>query len=314
VPDPYSNPLPPALPFPPLADSSDHALARALSLPRARRTAVVHRVRVPILPPPLRPGRAHCLSEFRLGVRNSRHASIYSLSPSGSLRPCSPELPRAVGEPSPSTQDLVVSLTLGLGKKNRDRKPNPIKPKLKPIRPKYWFSVVNSVPICYKPIFSLILRFHASVTRSDRYSTFQHFSPYSLSGPCLQFSTCSGSTSPVLHRNKPYPTIQPSSRKTATRARGTTAGGGAAHSPARLLVAGDCGLPPPEPLPRARTPLLGCWLLETTVFCGVPPPEPLPRAAEPRAPNNDGRATTASSQVFLRPCFGHMLFSCQIQI
>jgi hypothetical protein len=48
--------------------------------PRARRTVAVHRVRAPVQPPPLRPRRARRLSEFCLGVQNSRHASIYSLS------------------------------------------------------------------------------------------------------------------------------------------------------------------------------------------------------------------------------------------
>jgi hypothetical protein len=55
------------------------AFARALSLPRARNTVTVHRVRAPVPPPPLRPRRALCLGESRLDVRNSGHASIYSL-------------------------------------------------------------------------------------------------------------------------------------------------------------------------------------------------------------------------------------------
>jgi hypothetical protein len=50
-----------------------------LSLPRAWRTAAVHRVHALVPPPPLRPRYALCLGEFRLDVRNSRRASIYSL-------------------------------------------------------------------------------------------------------------------------------------------------------------------------------------------------------------------------------------------
>jgi hypothetical protein len=46
---------------------------------RARKTVAVHRVRVPVPLPPLRPRRVLCLGESRLGVRNSGHASIYSL-------------------------------------------------------------------------------------------------------------------------------------------------------------------------------------------------------------------------------------------
>jgi hypothetical protein len=78
-PTPTQSPLMPVLPFPPLEDSSQPTLARALSLSRARSTAAIHRVRVPVSPPPLRPHRALCLGEFCLGVRNSRQASIYSL-------------------------------------------------------------------------------------------------------------------------------------------------------------------------------------------------------------------------------------------
>jgi hypothetical protein len=73
------TPLPSALPFPPLVNTSQPAFARALPLPRARRTAVVHRTHTYVLPPPLRPCRAHCLGEFCLGVHNSRHASICPL-------------------------------------------------------------------------------------------------------------------------------------------------------------------------------------------------------------------------------------------
>jgi hypothetical protein len=77
--DPYSNPLPPALPFPPLANSSQPTLTRALPLPRAQRTSTIHRARMSVLSPPLRPRRALCLSEFRLVVRNSRRALNYPL-------------------------------------------------------------------------------------------------------------------------------------------------------------------------------------------------------------------------------------------
>jgi hypothetical protein len=46
---------------------------------RSRNTTAVRRVCEPVLPSPLRSRRAHCLGEFRLGVRNSRYASMYPL-------------------------------------------------------------------------------------------------------------------------------------------------------------------------------------------------------------------------------------------
>lgn len=78
--NPYSNPLSSALPFPPLVDISQPALARALPLPRARKTAAgVRWGRTSVLLPSLRPRHAHCLGEFCFGVRNSRCTSICPL-------------------------------------------------------------------------------------------------------------------------------------------------------------------------------------------------------------------------------------------
>jgi hypothetical protein len=138
---------------------------------------------------------------------------------------------------------------------------------------------------------------HFSISAHIRSAAHVSSSP-PAQAPRLQFSTCSGSTSPVLHQNKPYPTIQPSSHKTAARARGTTAGGGAAHSPARLLVAGDCSLPPPKPLPRARTPLLGCWLLETESSAAFWPP-----SHYPKRPSHEPPTTTAEPRQLVAKSF-----------
>jgi hypothetical protein len=144
----------PLLKPPPIcsAISSTHrhlpaGLARALSLPRAQRTVVVHRVCAPVPPPPLRPRRSLCLSEFRLGVRNSRRASIYSLSlsPSGSLCSCSLELPCAAGEPPPSTQALVVSLSLFKGPGTSSQGNQPSLPLICPFSVLSWAQLLAGV-------------------------------------------------------------------------------------------------------------------------------------------------------------------------
>jgi hypothetical protein len=144
TPDPYSNPLPPALPFPPLTDSSQSTLDCALSLPRAQRTTVVHRVRAPVLLPLLRPRRAHYLGEFRLGVHNSRHASIYSL-PLWFSRPCSPELLRAAGEPPPLTHALAMSLSPFKGPRISSQGNQPSAPLICPFSALGWARLLAGV-------------------------------------------------------------------------------------------------------------------------------------------------------------------------
>jgi hypothetical protein len=137
APDPYSNPLRPALPFPPLVDSSQPTLARALSLPRARRTAAIHRARTSVLPPPLSPHCAHCLGKFRLGVHNSRHASIFPLPLWFSL----PVLIRAFPahpESPPSTQALAVSLSPFKGPRIFSQGNQPFPPPIYPFSALGW--------------------------------------------------------------------------------------------------------------------------------------------------------------------------------
>jgi hypothetical protein len=147
-PIPTQTPLPPALTFPPLADSSQPALAHALSLPRARRTAAVHRVCAPVLPPPLRPHCAHFLGEFRLGVHNSGCASIYSLSLSGSLCPSSPEFPSTAGEPPLSTQALTVSLSPFKGLRISPQGNQPSPPLICPFSVLGWARLLTRVKSC----------------------------------------------------------------------------------------------------------------------------------------------------------------------
>jgi hypothetical protein len=155
-----------------------------------------------------------------------------------------------------------------------------------------------------KPIFSPVLRFRTSVTRSDRYSAFL-FQPIFADGPCLQFFT---ETNPIWLIGYPRQTPRvpvPVSSQTR-RQRGSAAGGGAGlrHSAVQPLAQRARTTPTPRappgatsPLPeherRVRTPLLGCWLLPCWRLRDVPHPEPLPRAAEPRAP--DEATTTAEA-------------------
>jgi hypothetical protein len=121
-PTPTQTPLSFALPFAPLADSSQLAFARALPLPRAWKTAGFHRAHASVLPPSLRPRRAHCLGEFCLDVRNSRRASIYPIPLWFSL----PVFTGAFPALSPLTEARAVSLSpfKGPGVFSRGKQPS----------------------------------------------------------------------------------------------------------------------------------------------------------------------------------------------
>ena len=139
-----------------------------------------------------------------------------------------------------------------------------------------------------------LVRFFVFVPRLSDQTDIQHFyfSPYSM--------TAHVSSSSPKQTLFGYPSIQPNSHnhKTTARAR-RTAGlrpAAARRSPLLgcwLLESGDCSLPVPPgaTTPSAHSParLLVAALLETTFFRDVSPPEPLHRATEPRAPDDDGR-------------------------
>jgi hypothetical protein len=107
APDPYSNPLPSALPFPPLADTppARHRSCAASSPSSEDRHHSPHRASV--LPPSLRPRCAFCLGEFRLSVRNLRRTSIcplhlwFTLPVLTGAFPAQPEHRRRRPKPSP---------------------------------------------------------------------------------------------------------------------------------------------------------------------------------------------------------------------